>query len=453
MANPMKPVGRLDFVLRLLLISAAAFALEGILRGDALFHLTLLPHYLHAFERVIVFGIVGIYLLKAIDGRLLDTGLSRWYRYPSLGVWLLSTSLPIIWSHTWPIGLVLFALLLLSGGLVPGKSVQAKHASVDRIEKDDEKASVVKKKFPARLLVGPVGFLRTLLTFGCLWVPLIWLADTSGSGVGVWIARCGYFVLGLVWLIKVSGRLEDAGLSPKAHHGYFLIGLVILIRMLRRIYGAGWSSQPSGFPFSSAANIALMLPSWSKLINGYEILALFLVIQIPLALLPSKPMFGEPHSQNSGKEGSKRHTPAVKTNDLALSGPFEYLRILFVIACLYIPLIYLDDASGGSAGSWIARVGYFILGFFWLTFANGRLEDAGWAHSWYPSQYFLVVSVASLMPLAVHWVNGYEALAIFALIQTPTVLLRSKPKPEEPLMESDEQVVCAAGGPGLTNPK
>jgi hypothetical protein len=100
----------------------------------------------------------------------------------------------------------------------------------------------------------------------------------------------------------------------------------------------------------------------------------------------------------------------------------------------------MESGSGDEIVVWFARIGYFILGVVWMVNANGRLENAGWAHSWYPSQYFLVVSVASLMPLAVHWVNGYEALAIFALIQTPTVWLRSKPKPEEPLLETDGQV-------------
>jgi hypothetical protein len=44
------------------------------------------------------------------------------------------------------------------------------------------------------------------------------------------------------------------------------------------------------------------------------------------------------------------------------------------------------------------------------------------------------------MLLAVHWVNGYETFALFALVQIPTVFLKSKPKLEEPLLKDDEQV-------------
>jgi hypothetical protein len=118
---------------------------------------------------------------------------------------------------------------------------------------------------------------------------------------------------------------------------------------------------------------------------------------------------------------------------LALCEPFEFLRILSVIAFIWIPLIYMDSTSGDGIGSWIARIGYSILVFFWMTFAHGRFEDAGMAHSGYVPQYFLIVSVASMMPFAVHWVNGYGALVIFVLIQIPTVFMRSKPKPEEPI--------------------
>jgi hypothetical protein len=131
---------------------------------------------------------------------------------------------------------------------------------------------------------------------------------------------------------------------------------------------------------------------------------------------------------NRRKDDLNKKMPVVKIGKSSLCGPFEYLRILMVITCFWIPLIYLDNVSGGSVGSWIARIGYLILGCFWLFFANGRIEDAGWSHSQYPAQFALVVSVVSLMPFAVYWVNGYGALAIFVLIQTPTALLRSKRK-------------------------
>jgi hypothetical protein len=58
--------------------------------------------------------------------------------------------------------------------------------------------------------------------------------------------------------------------------------------------------------------------------------------------------------------------------------------------------------------------------------AAARFSDAGWDVEWRDTQYGLVIVAASLMPLAVHWVNVYGALVIFVLVQVPTVFLRSK---------------------------
>jgi hypothetical protein len=262
---------------------------------------------------------------------------------------------------------------------------------------------------------------------------MILLDDVSGRGTGMWIARLGYFILGVVWLIKVLGRLEDAGRSPHMGRGYFIVGGVLLIEMLRHMVNTGWSSQSYGFPFSNVVQIVSMLPSCLKLINGYEKLALFLLIQIPLALLRSQPRpDGLVPAQKVKNKYGKRLEERRKVEKPFLVAPFSFLRRLLVIVFLWTPLIYMDSVSNGEIGTWIARLGYFILIFAWMMNADGRFEDAGWGFNWEGAQYCLVVSVASLMPLAVHWVNGYEALAIFVLIQIPTVFLKSMPKPEEP---------------------
>jgi hypothetical protein len=436
-ASPAKRIGRLDFVLRVLLFTALGRVFALLFPRDTTFHLMLSTRYLYACEGVLIFGFVGIWLLRAIDGRLVDSGISRWYRYPAFIVWLLSTSLPFIWSRIWPISLALFALLLLAGGLTPSKSVQGESAPVEIIVENGEKASEPKKKLLQKK-VSAIGFLRTLLTIGCLWLPLIWL-DSSGLELRVWTARLGYFILGVVWLTKVLDRLEDAGWSPHIGRGFFIVISVLLIGILRRFLGSGQSSQSHGFSSAQSEHFASMLPLWLKLINGYEILALFLLIQVPLAFLPSKHRPARPQDrEHRNKRITQWHGKNVKP---LLVGPFAFLRRLLVIALLWVPLIYMDGASNGGIGTWVARFGYFILGYAWLMNADGRFEDAGWGFNWEGKQYCLVVSVTSLMPLAVHWVNGYGALVIFVLIQIPTVFLRSKPVPartesKEPLPES-----------------
>lgn len=403
MAGSMKPAGRLDFVLRILLVTALGFAFELLLRSDALLHLSSSSHHLSVLLQATVFCMVGAYSANAIDWRLLDSGFPRWQRYPAYAVWLLSTSLPFIRAREWPVALALFLLLLISGGVIPSKRVSA------RIPKDVGEARAPQRSIPTRFLISPVGFLRSLLTLACISLPLIWVESAFGRGIGSLTAHLGYGILYLVWVFKVLGRFADSGRSSN----WF------------------W------FPFCIAVTIGSVVPTWFKFINHYETLAVFLLIQIPLALLPSIPAPDEPvRPLSAGEKYRERVAQRRKDAKPFVVEPFAFLIRLLVIAGVWA-LLVLMNTSGGPSLVWVARGGYFILAFAWIMNATGRLEDAGWAHSWYPSQYCLAVSVTSLMPLAVRWVNGYEALAIFVLVQVPTVFLKSKPKPEDdPLPQS-----------------
>jgi hypothetical protein len=435
-ANSIKPVGRVNFVLRTLLFTAMAFGIEFL--GNEMLRLRLLPGRVYSVQWVLVFGLVGLFLFAVIDGRLIDAGKSSWYRYPAYAIWLLSTSLPIVWPPSSWICFASFVLLLVAGGSISRRStIVSDHASLVTDRGPGWVPPDRSPHFPAELLVSPLGFLRGLLTLACFWLPLIWLDEGSGgSDVRVWIARFGYALLSVVWLFMALGRLGDAGRLPRARYAYLVIGLLLPVGLLDA-YWHGGAQLRDAFPFLKEAASALTQSLSS--INGYWRLAVFLLIQTPLALFPSGSRLPEPIIESRNAEGTaKDAVPVAPTNELALSGPLKYLFILVAIASTGAPLVYIDGASGGGVGSWIARIGYLILALIWLTFANGRLEDAGWAHSQYPAQFDLVVSVASLMPLAFRWVNGYGALAIFVLVQTPTVFLKSKPKPKEPSLESEQ---------------
>jgi hypothetical protein len=400
MTNSMKPGGRIDFVLRILLITVLGFVCAQVLRSDALLHLSFLPQVLRVLLQATAFCLVGMYSANAINERFLDTELPRWCRYPAFAVWLLSTSLPFIWTWTWPYGLSLFLFLLIAGAIIPSNRVSAKPASVDDMAEDDGKVYAPDRMIPARLLIGPVGFLRSLLTFACIGLPLIWLEGLFGRGLGAFVAYLGYSILYFVWLFKVFGRFADSGRSSNWY----------------------W------FPFCITVSIVPLLPFWYKLINRYEALAMFLLIQVPLALMRSEVRPEEPaQPQKTQTEYRKNLELKRKNAKPFMVGPFAFVIRLLVIACLWVPLIYMENASGNGPGKWFSFCGYFILSFAWIMNAAGRFTDANWAFGWHTSQYCLVVSVASLMPVAVHWINGYEALAIFVLIQLPTVLLQSKP--------------------------
>jgi hypothetical protein len=288
----------------------------------------------------------------------------------------------------------------------------------------EPKRPATKTVLPPLPRLGQLGFLRSLLTLGCLWLPLILLDSASGQGVGATVAKLGYLILGVVWLIQLLRRLEDAG-YPLLGRGLSLLLLVVIARGLRLFSFLHRSQDPFEL-YSELARFLPKSPAWTGHTNGYEILGLFLVVQAPLAALPSKLRSYEPPPRRENKYGKqlaewrKKHKPF-------LVGRFAFLRRLLVIAVLWLPLIYIDSVSKGGIGTWSARFGYFVLTYAWLINSRGRFEDVGWSSLPDHWQYCLVVSVATLMPLAIHWVDGYGALAIFVLIQIPIAFPGSKP--------------------------
>jgi hypothetical protein len=256
------------------------------------------------------------------------------------------------------------------------------------------------------LLVSPLGFLRSLLTFACIGVPLIWLGAETGRGIGSLLAHAGLSILYFVWTFKVLGRFADAG---RASNWYW-------------------------FPFCISATILALLALRYKFVNGYEALALFLLIQGPLALLPSDRTIERPtRAVRAGDKYKKRYFQRHPDTKPMVVGGFAFLVRVVVIVCLWGLLLQVNNASGDDIIRWAVRSGYAALALAWAVNVGARFEDAGLTEAWYASQCVLVVSVASLMPLVVRWVNGYGSLAIFLLIQTPLALLKS---PREKVTES-----------------
>ena len=280
----------------------------------------------------------------------------------------------------------------------PDKQVSVKPMELKGHGESVGEIGSLRRSIPARLLIGPLGFLRSLLTFACISLPLIWMEGAFNRRAGTLVAHLGYAILYFIWVFKVLGRFADSG----------------------RLSNWYW------FPFCIAVTVASALLVWFGLLNRYETLAVFLLLQIPLAFLAS--IFRPEEAVRRVSAGEKYRQSVARRRgrvEPLVVGASAFLQRLLVIGVLWAALIFMS-ASGGRILGWIARSGYAILAFAWVMNVTGRFEDAGWAHNWYPSQYTLVISVASLMPLAVHWVNGYGALAIFFFIQIPTMFLKSK---------------------------
>lgn len=408
MAALMKPIGRLEFTFRITVIAALVAAFEILLLSNVLGRASL-PHYLRPFLWSSVFCLFGMYAANAIDGRLQSSGLPRSYRYAAFALWLLSISIPIFLPRAWPIAVGLFSILLVAGVWLPEGRAEAPTPYGDDMSVPGAPLSAPDAVVLSHLVIGPVSFLRTLLTFTCFALPLIWLEKSYGSHLSTIVAHLGYGVMYFIWVFKVVGRFADSGRSSNVY----------------------W------LPFCVAVSVASALPFWFGLINRYETLVLFLLIQIPMAFLPSVPLRKAPTRQKRwGKEYDERIDRKRAEAGPLLVGQVAFLVALCGIACVWLLLIYIQNMSGDLIVRWGVRLGYCVLCLAWLMSVTGRFADAGWDHDWITEQFCLVVGVTCVMPFAVHWINGYEMPALFVLVQTPASLLRSRPYRLEPSSDS-----------------
>jgi hypothetical protein len=225
--------------------------------------------------------------------------------------------------------------------------------------------------------------------------------------------------------------LEDAGWwSAQVASGVCLIFGTLAIGILRQAAGL----RAHSYFLFVLTHPASIFPNRLRPTNNYEILASFLLIQIPFALLPTKPRpeyLAAPQYPKSrvGKQLGKfqkhieERRKRLKRKPL---GALPLLGAILFVGVLWLPLIYMDSASSGGIGTWLSRIGYVILGCIWVGCVDARIQDTGSGRPADLWQFCLVVAVASLMPLGLHWVSGYGAFAIFVLLQIPLTFLPSK---------------------------
>ncbi len=419
------PVGRFTFLLRVLLVAACLAAFFQLWqRADS----ELAMWELGLFS--LLFGL--IWVLDA-SGRLMDAGMPRSFSNHCEAIIALMSFLPFAFKLlTVPQALALFVLLQ-----IPMVFLQSKPEDATVLEWRDRHEETMIKRAVRRtgrtrrlshnnrvsftvsvfLVVFFLGVLNTLSANTNFEIELLALDLLS----------CFLF---FIWFIFLGMRLGEAGLSHW-HKNTFLLVVA-----------------------------ACSLPYAYKFTDFPQTLALFVVLQIPFFFARKKPastgaapeaaspgpvMDGAgPEAAMDGEMLADEETASrLQDKDRPKSrpiGPVGFLYALVAIACLWLVLIRLNEASGHGLGVWIARVGYAVLGFLWLGFAILRFKDAGLFGRGHFGPYWIAVSGASLLPLMLGFTNGYESLAIFVVIQIPTVFLRSKPAPEEPLQVSADSV-------------
>lgn len=248
-------------------------------RGEVLIHLAGYP-------------LIAILMMSAIDGRLLDAKLPRSYLFPIFLCWTYSTVSLMFAMHYWRIGLAAIVLMLVAGGLFPINRApvmigfgeksseevgETTLSQADTPEDQVERRSVQENGKRRVTQVSPSTFLGALFTLVLLWLPLTYLDDFSGRGFWVWIARLGYAILGFFWFGFAASRFNDAGLP-----------------------------NGKGFLCLIAITTASLLPLKLNLTNGYESLAIFVLIQLPIVFLRSKPVPEKPLQQSAGSEEGEK---------------------------------------------------------------------------------------------------------------------------------------------------
>jgi hypothetical protein len=278
-ATSTKPVGRIDFVLRMLVATALAVEWNRVLPLTDLLNPSLHLHRgesgLEVLLHIACYPFVAILILSTTSGRLLDAKLPLMFFIPITLLWAFSTMSLMFVTHYWRMGLVANVLLLIAGGSLRIKPAPVRigfgdtsaEASSDKDTSDDK---VKRRQFNPG---SPRAFVIILIILASLWLPLIYLDDISGHGAGVWVARIGYAILGFFWFSLSVNRFKDAGLLD----GRF-------------------------FPYMIAIATISLLPLKLNLINGYEALVIFVLIQTPIALLKSKPRPEDPLTETEENE-------------------------------------------------------------------------------------------------------------------------------------------------------
>ncbi len=218
-------------------------------------------------------------------------------------------------------------------------------------------------------------------------------------------------VLGVLWLRGLERRLENAGLPRWSFWPYFLFVFTVC-------FGAH-----------------------AKGLGGPRTLALFLLLQIPAFLLQSQPASGE--SVTGAAEKARRGYPGF----LHPARPFLFLLRAVVLGGFAAALLHLAQRTGRGVALGEMGLALLLAGLAWVYNVEGRALDAQ-LPSWVPAAYCLAAPGLCLLPFLLHRVSLPVALALFVVLQIPTVFFESKlglAKPSSPPNRPVRQIEPIAG--------
>jgi hypothetical protein len=263
---------------------------------------------------------------------------------------------------------------------------------------------------PLSKQIGRITFLFSALLVAFLCgAALHLLRSHAESKRALFCVGYGLVLLGVFWTRSLERRLADAGLPRWIFWPYFLV------------------------VFTGCLGAHLL-----KFTNSLETLALFLLLQLPAALFPSRPAEAESLPQNALLKQTFPLFAWIRnkwTRNMAPLSQFEFAVFVLLIAGLLqvLHLLRGDFRVTAHAGEIRAALdaGSVLLGVLWVFSARGRLDALGLMR-WTLELCFVVLAIC-LLPLTLRAISFPVALAIFVSLQVPAVLLRRESTPENAL--------------------
>jgi hypothetical protein len=225
---------------------------------------------------------------------------------------------------------------------------------------------------------------------------------------------------GAFYLLRTHA--ENRHLLLAAAYGLVVLGVFWLRSLERRLMDMGWPRWcfwPCFLTIFTACFGAHVL----KIVDGPEILALFIALQIPLAVWPGIPAPSELLAEGANLSASQTSKPARKVTPI---DAFEFAVYVLLIAGLLHVLHLLRIDVSGMAHSRALKLaidaGSGLLCVLWIFSARGRLKALGQMR--WTLVFCSVVLIPYLLLFALRVINFPHALVLFVALQIPAVLIR-----------------------------
>jgi hypothetical protein len=225
---------------------------------------------------------------------------------------------------------------------------------------------------------------------------------------------------GALYLLHSHAESRRAQLA--AGYGLVLLGVFWTRSLGNRLRDAGWPEW-SFWPYFLVVFTGCLAALALKFTSGRETLALFLLLQLPAALLESRP---GPADALPGASGLSPLQKKKAARPVAPIGRFEFAVYLLLIVNLWEILHLLRGDVNGLATARSLQLaldaGSGLLCVLWFFSVRGRLKALG-RMRW--TMHFCALTLLSCILLFYLREIGFlQALILFSILQIPAIFLR-----------------------------